>query len=70
MAERAFVQKLERVGFVAPAIVERRDWAVDDCARYPLFDSDLIAMMRRLLPAERHDRVASVVLVHATKPTA
>ncbi len=70
MAERAFVEKLHRVGFGAAEVVERRPWAIADCARYPLFGADLIALMRELLPPERHDSVANVVLVRADKPAA
>lgn len=41
--------------------------SIDDCARYPLFTPGLIATMRRLLPPERHVRVARSVVFTATK---
>lgn len=68
MAERDFAEKLDRVGFVDVAVVERRPWSVDDCRRYPLFSGELIALMRRLLPPEQHDSVASVLTFTARKP--
>lgn len=65
MTERDFVSKLERVGFVDVAVVERRDWSIDDCERYPLFGDDLIALMRRLL--HPGGAVASALTVTARK---
>lgn len=67
MAERAFVDKLARVGFSDAAVVERRPWGIADCARYPLFSAELIGLMRELIPAERHDAVASCLTFTAAK---
>lgn len=41
--------------------------SVDDCARYPLFTADLLALMRRLIPAARQDAVATVIVVRAQR---
>lgn len=68
MAERDFVAKLHRVGFVDVDVVERRPWGIEDCRRYPLFDDELIALMQRLLPPQRHGTVASVLTLTARKP--
>jgi hypothetical protein len=68
MAERVFVEKLGRIGFAAVEIAQRRPWGVADCERYPLFGADLIALMRALLPSQRHDSVANVLIVRARKP--
>lgn len=65
MAERDFVERLEKSGFIDIEIVQRRPWGIEDCARYPLFDAELIALMRRLIPAERHDRVAESIVIRA-----
>lgn len=70
LAERDFAEKLERVGIGDLRAVERRPWSIDDCTRYPLFDDDLIALMRRLLPAARHGAVASAVTITGRKATA
>jgi hypothetical protein len=34
---------------------------------YPLFDDDLIDLMRRLIPPERQDSVAVAVIVRARR---
>lgn len=65
MAERDFVERLEKAGFTAIEIAERRPWGIEDCARYPLFGPDLIALMRRTIPKKRHDRVAESVVIRA-----
>jgi arsenite methyltransferase len=70
MAERAFAEKLERVGLQDVSAVERRWWGIGDCARYPLFDEGLIALMRRVLPSGTLDRVATVVTFVGGKPAA
>ncbi len=70
LAERVFVEKLQRVGFTGLAIVERRPFGIDDCARYPLFDEQLIALMRMLIPADRQSCVANCVTVTGRKPDA
>lgn len=65
LAERDFVEKLDRAGFEDVEIVDRRPWGVDDCALYPLFDDDLVALMRRLIPQERQDRVGESIVIKA-----
>ena len=65
MAERDFVERLEKAGFTAIEILQRRPWGIDDCARYPLFGADLIALMRQTIPEERHDDVAQSVVIRA-----
>ena len=68
LAERVFAHKLTRVGFSAPVVVERRPFALEDAARYPLFTPDLIDLMRRLLPAEQQARVATAVTLTVIRP--
>jgi len=68
MAERDFVERLEKAGFTGIEIMQRRSWGIDDCARYPLFDRDLIDLMRRLISAEGHDRVAESIVMRARLP--
>ncbi|MPZ88373.1 MAG: hypothetical protein GEU81_09910 [Nitriliruptorales bacterium] len=68
MAERVFVRSIRRVGFTGVTVHERNLFGVDDCARYPLFGEDLLATMRRTIPRERHDEVATCVTVSASKP--
>jgi hypothetical protein len=47
---------------------DERWMTVDDCARYPLFPAALIERMRRILPAERRQRVARSLVFTARKP--
>lgn len=68
LAEGAFVHKLERAGFEDVEVLERAPLSIDDCALYPLFPSDVIDLMRRLIPGERHGRVAVAIVVTAHLP--
>jgi arsenite methyltransferase len=68
LAEDDFVEKLERAGLAEVEVLNRESLSVDDCALYPLFPDDLIALMRRLIPAERQDAVAVSVVVRARRP--
>lgn len=62
------MRKLERAGFTGVRVVDARTLSIDDCERYPLFTTGLIATMRRLLPPERHAAVARSVVFTARKP--
>lgn len=68
LAERVFVHKLKRVGFVNVQVVERNPFGLDQAAQIPLFTPDLLALMQKLIPAERHDRIAVSVTVTADNP--
>ena len=68
LAERDFVEKLQKVGFVDVEVVYRRPWGIDDCALYPLFTDDLLALMRRLIPPEKQDRVGESIVIKARLP--
>jgi hypothetical protein len=68
LAEDAFVHKLERAGFTDVEVVQREPLSVDDCALYPLFPADVIELMRRLIPGDRHGRVAVAIVVRARLP--
>jgi arsenite methyltransferase len=65
LAERDFVEKLQRVGFEAIEVVNRDPWGIEDCALYPLFDSALIDLMRRVIHPERQTRVGDSIVVKA-----
>lgn len=68
LAESAFVDKLSRAGFTNVRVEQREALSIDDCALYPLFPPDVIGLMRRLIPQERHDRVAVAIVVTADLP--
>jgi arsenite methyltransferase len=68
LAERAFAEKLQRAGFEEVVIGERQPFGIDDVASYPLFTPELIAVMRRTIPAARQACVATAVIARARKP--
>jgi arsenite methyltransferase len=65
MAERDFVTKLGRAGFAYIKVVERTKFGIEDTVQYPLFTDDLIELMRRMIPRDRHDSVAVSIVVKA-----
>ncbi len=67
LTERDFVAKLEKAGFRELEVLERTPMTVNDAALYPLFTPDVIELMRRLLPRERQERVATAVVVRARR---
>jgi arsenite methyltransferase len=68
MAERALLRALVRVGLVDVEVRERHPFGVADCARFPLFTPDLLAVMRATIPSERQPTIAAVVTVTARQP--
>jgi arsenite methyltransferase len=70
LAERVFAAKLRRVGFADVWIGEKVPYGIDQAALYPLFSSELVQLMRRLISRERQGRVAISVIVKAEKPYA
>jgi arsenite methyltransferase len=68
MAERVFAKKLEKAGFTDFRFSGRRAYSIDDCALFPLFTPELLALMRRVIPPERQSCVATSVVVQARRP--
>ncbi|CAL9440171.1 2-methoxy-6-polyprenyl-1,4-benzoquinol methylase, mitochondrial [Actinosynnema sp. ALI-1.44] len=68
LSERVFTRKLEKVGFASIELSERRAFGIDDVALYPLFDADVLALMRRTIPVERQHDVCAGVVVRARRP--
>lgn len=68
LAERDFVEKLHRVGFVDVEVLERSPWGVKEVELYPLFTDDLRALLYTLIPPERQDRIATSVVIKARMP--
>jgi len=64
------LKKFFNVGFGDIAVVERRSFGLSDIARYPLFTSDFIDFLRRLMPPERHAELVLSIVIVARKPTA
>jgi arsenite methyltransferase len=68
LAERVFAEKLERAGFVEIWVGGHQPYGIEDAALYPLFTPELIEVMRRTIPNDRQDHVATGVIVKARKP--
>jgi hypothetical protein len=65
LTERDFVTKLERAGFTKIEILERTHMGVDDCTLYPLFTTDVLTLMRTLIPPERQQTIGTAIVVRA-----
>jgi hypothetical protein len=64
------LKKFFNVGFGDIVIAERRSFGLDDIALYPLFTSEFIDFLRRLMPPERHAELVQSIVIVARKPTA
>jgi arsenite methyltransferase len=67
LAERDFVEKLEKARFGGVEVLHRQPVSIDDCALYPLFTDDLIGLMRSLIPKTQQEAVAVSVVVRAER---
>jgi arsenite methyltransferase len=67
LTERDFVEKLEKAGFQEIEVRHREPVSIDDLALYPLFTGELIALMRKLIPADRQNAVATSIVVTAKR---
>ena len=67
LSERALYTALRRAGFGAVAIEHRGGFGIAECALYPLFDAELLDLLRERVPPERHDNIARGVFVRARK---
>jgi hypothetical protein len=68
LAERVFAEKLARAGFAEVWVGGHRPFGIADAALFPLFTREVIDVMRRTIPREHHDHVATAVIVKAAKP--
>jgi arsenite methyltransferase len=67
MAERVFAGKLERAGFTQVWLGGQRPFGIDEATLYPLFTPEVIEVMRRTIPPDHQDHVATGVIVKARK---
>ena len=70
LSERAMYIALRRSGFRAVSIEPVEPFGIDECALYPLFTPALLDLLRRLVPADRLDRIATSTVIRARKPAA
>lgn len=68
LSEVALYKGVRRAGFREVSIEPLEPFGLEECALYPLFGDELLALLRERVPAERHDRIAASVLVRAHKP--
>ena len=68
MTERAFVEKMNKIGFAAVTVRERETYGVSELEAEPLFPRDLIALMRELIPVDVQERIGVRIVVTGTKP--
>jgi SAM-dependent methyltransferase len=68
LSEIALYKGVRRAGFREVSIQPLEPFGIAECALYPLFGDELLALLRARLPVERHDRIAMSVLVSARKP--
>jgi hypothetical protein len=68
MAERVFAEKLERAGFANVWVGGHRPFGIEDAALMPLFTPEVIEVMRRTISGDHQDRVATAVMIKASKP--
>jgi hypothetical protein len=54
-----------KAGFDAIEVLHHEPLSIDDCALYPLFSDEVIALMRKLIPADRHAAVAVAIVIRA-----
>lgn len=62
------VKKFFNAGLEQIDVVERKAFGLDDLARYPLFASDFIDFMRRIMPPHRHAELVFSIVITARKP--
>ncbi len=68
LSEIALYKAVRRAGFREVSIQPLAPFGIAECALYPLFGDELLALLRARVPADRHDRIATSVLVRARKP--
>ena len=68
LAERVFAEKLERAGFSNVWVGGHQPFGIDDAALLPLFTHEVIEVMRRTISVDQQDRVATAVIIKASKP--
>jgi hypothetical protein len=68
LAERVFAEKLERAGFSNVWLGGHRPFGITEAASMPLFTPEVLEAMRRTIPVEHQDHVATAVIVKAEKP--
>ncbi len=48
-------------------MLQREPLSIDDCALYPLFDDELLTLMRRVIAPQKQDAVGVAVVFRARR---
>jgi arsenite methyltransferase len=70
LSERIFARKLDRAGLTDIEMSERSTLTLDDVALYPLFTPEVLSLMRRVLPDDTRQHIATSLIARARKPAA
>ena len=62
-------RKLANVGFDRVVLRDRRPFGLAALARYPIFASEFLDFVKRVVPPDRHDALVYAVDVTATAAT-
>lgn len=68
LSTEVFEHKLARAGFVDVVMDAPIPFSLDDVAVYPLFDEEVLALMRRLVTPTAQERITTSRIVHARRP--
>lgn len=68
LSEVALYKGLRRAGFRAVEIRPLHPFGIAECALYPLFNDELLGLLRDVVSPERHGAIAQSVFVSARKP--
>jgi arsenite methyltransferase len=69
LSEIAMYKGLRRAGFREVALEPIESFGIAECGLYPLFNDELLALLRTRVPRERHDRIATSMFVGGRKST-
>ena len=62
------IKKFFNVGFDDIEVLERTPFGLDEISRYPLFASDFLEFLRRVVPEHRHHGLVFSIAVIGCKP--
>jgi arsenite methyltransferase len=68
LSEVALFKALRRAGFRSVDIQPIEEFGISECSLYPLFSDELLELLRRLVPKDRHGRIAQSVFITGRKP--
>jgi quercetin dioxygenase-like cupin family protein len=68
LSERVLLRKLDQAGLVDIELAEPADLSLEDVSCYPLFTADVLSLMRRLVPDDTKQHIATSVIATARKP--